>query len=345
VPQLDINIEDPDQLLTYLHKTKRILPTDKPQCVTMAGGVSSRTVWVQRETHPDWIIKQSLEKLRVQVDWFSAPERIHIEAHGLRCLSTIIPNHVPAFVFEDLEFHILAMSAIPQPHDNWKTLLLTSEPDINHAIQFGELLAYIHNAVETDDEVVNPFSDTTFFTELRLEPYYAYSGTQIPQAQKFLHELIADTQQRKQTLVHGDYSPKNVLVYENRLYILDYEVMHFGDPAFDIGFSLTHLLSKAHYRKMYRHNFIRMASAYWQTYATAISQQFLSQSLEIYAVRHTLACLMARAYGRSPLEYLDSHHRQRQRDIVLDLLDLDIKTMAELINRFEQRLELSEHDN
>ena len=335
-----IDIENNEHLLAYLRETQRITEDETPNCVTLEGGVSNRTVLVQRQQKPDWILKQALEKLRVQVDWYSAPERIHREAAGLRYLSKIIPQNVPSFVFEDMDFHILAMSAIPQPHENWKTLLLHGEPIAQHAVQFGELLARIHNALQHHPEIADNFAERKFFEELRLEPYYAYTASQVTLAANFLNQLIDDTRQRIQALVHGDYSPKNVLIYDNRLYILDYEVIHFGDPAFDIGFSMTHFLSKAHYRKAHRKTFIEMASAYWDTYQKHVSETLLSQSLEAYAVRHTLACLLARVAGRSPLEYLDTNQRERQRDMVLELMSKQINTIPDLITEIDKKLDV-----
>lgn len=154
----NIDIENPQQLLTYLYHTNRLPKNEHSEFVNLQGGVSNRTVWVQRRDSTDWILKQALEKLRVQVDWFSAPERIHREALGLRWLSKITPEHVPTFIFEDMDFHILAMSAIPQPHENWKVSLLNNDPVIQHAVQFGELLSKIHNAVDKYPDIATDFA-------------------------------------------------------------------------------------------------------------------------------------------------------------------------------------------
>jgi len=152
-----------------------------------------------------------------------------------------------------------------------------------------------------------------------------------------LTQLIDDTRGRKLALVHGDYSPKNVLIYNDSLYILDYEVIHLGDPAFDVGFSLTHFLSKAHYLHEHQQAFIEMASIYWRSYNEQLSQR-LSATIEPYAVRHTLACLLARVAGRSPLEYLYDTHRLRQRNIIIDLIPENIQTVPNLITAFTERL-------
>ena len=242
-----INIEDPAALLRYLREQALIGTGESPTLHTLAGGVSNRTVLVRRQSGEDWVLKQALAKLRVEVDWFSAPERIQREAAGLRWLGEIIPGHVPQFVFADEKQHILGMSAIPQPHQNWKVALLDGKTCIEQARDFGRLLATIHSAVARFPELCDVFADRRFFEELRLEPYYSYTASQVPQAREFLEQLIDDTRVRRLALVHGDYSPKNVLISKGELILLDFEVIHFGDPAFDIGFSMAHFLAKAYF--------------------------------------------------------------------------------------------------
>ena len=106
------------------------------------------------------------------------------------------------------------------------------------------------------------FDDRSFFESLRLEPYYLYTATQVPAGRDVpATSWSRDTRERRLTLVHGDYSPKNVLVHDDRLILLDHEVIHWGDPAFDVGFALTHLLSKAHHLPTHREAFARAAAA------------------------------------------------------------------------------------
>ena len=332
-----LDIEDSDQLLCYLRQSRRIEPSDLPCFTTLQGGVSNRTVWVQHQRQDDWVVKQALDKLRVQVDWFSDPERIQREAAGLRWLGEIIPDHVPQFIFADENEHILAMSAVPHPHQNWKSLLLQGKTSIPFARKFGELLALIHNAVFHHEELSGVFADRRFFEELRLEPYYSYPMSQVPKARAFLEQLVADTRRRRLALVHGDYSPKNVLIHRNSLVLLDFEVIHFGDPAFDIGFAMTHFLSKAHFLFKYRESFLAKAHAIWHEYMATLRGE-LADRMEPSSVRHTLACLLARVAGRSPLEYLGVEHRCRQQQIVLDLIPQDLATIPELIDAFQERL-------
>src|SRR5688572_23871594 len=217
-----LDIEQPDQLLAYLRNTGRLETREEPRFQALSGGVSNRTVLITRPSGEQWVMKQALAKLRVQVDWFSSPERIHREAMGLRWLSQLAPpDTIPALLFEDHEHHLLAMQAVPQPHVNWKTLLLAGDLQSQHVEQFARLLGAIHRrAWERRAEVAPAFADRSFFESLRVEPYYSYTATQLPAAASFIEALIADTRARLLTLVHGDYSPKNILIYENRLILL-----------------------------------------------------------------------------------------------------------------------------
>lgn len=317
-----LDIEQPDALCRYLRDTGRVAPGEELRCTTLAGGVSNRTVLVERANGPAWVIKQALARLRVKDEWLADPRRIHREALGLRWLARLAPAaHLPAFVFEDEARHLLAMQAVPQPHANWKTVLLGGGPDPAHVRAFGALLGTIHRrGHELVAETRPAFEDRSFFESLRLDPYYRSAAARQPAAAAFYERLIADTLAVQLTVVHGDYSPKNVLLHAGRLILLDHEVIHFGDSAFDLGFALTHLLSKAHHLPAQRTAFLEAAHVFWASYGGAAEHLATTPDLESRAVRHTLGCLLARVDGRSPLEYLTESERARQRAAVLGFI-------------------------
>ena len=336
-----LDIEQPGALVGYLKRTGRVGEDEEPVVRVLAGGVSNRTVLVERpEAGEAWVVKQALPKLRVAVDWFSDPERIHREALGLRWLEELAPpGTITPLVFEDRDNHLLAMEAVPEPHENWKTMLLAGRLETDHVGQFGRLLGTVHRGgYERREETSSAFRDRSFFESLRLEPYYGYTAEQVRDAAEFLHALVEETRARRDTLVHGDYSPKNVLVREVTLVLLDHEVIHFGDPAFDLGFSLTHFLSKAHHLSGMRQDFADAARLYWATYREVVEELPWVADIEERAVRHTLGCLLARVAGRSPLEYLNEGELARQRETVLALLQYPPESVPGLVENFVGRL-------
>jgi 5-methylthioribose kinase len=336
----ELDIEQPAALTQYLRRTGWIDATEEPLLHVLQGGVSNRTVLVQRSNGEAWVLKQALAKLRVAVDWFSSPERIHREATGLRWLIQLAPEGaITPLVFEDHQHHILAMQAVPQPHYNWKTLLLNGQLSHTHIKQFALLLATVHrHAYERRQEIAPFFANRSFFESLRVEPYYTYTATCISEAAPFITALVDETRAQHLTLVHGDYSPKNILVHNGRLILLDHEVIHWGDPAFDLGFSLTHLLSKAHHLPAQREAFMQAACDYWQIYSQALGDLPWREDLEPRAVRHTLACLLARVAGRSPLEYLSADERARQSRVVLRLMGQTLTGIPALAQQFTRKV-------
>jgi 5-methylthioribose kinase len=339
IPELDI--EQPDELLAYLRQTRRLQPGEIPAIIPLKGGVSNRTVLVERSDGSGFVVKQALEKLRVEADWHSNPDRSHREALGLAWLTRLAPpGTITPLLFEDSSHHLLAMEAVPQPHENWKSRLLAGGLEIDHVKQFGHLLGTIHRrARQQREELALVFDDRSFFDSLRIDPYYRHAAARNPESAHFFAALIAETEAARETLVHGDYSPKNILIRsDDTLVLLDHEVIHFGDPAFDLGFSLTHLLSKAHHLPPHREKFLEAAQIYWKTYHETAEDLASSPTFESLAVRHTLGCLLARVDGRSPLEYLNTGERDRQRAVVLAIIRAVPTSIVKTIEAFDQAL-------
>ena len=335
-----IDVENYDALIGYLRDARRISPTEAPAVRNLSGGVSNKTLVLTRSTGESWVIKQALSKLRVQSDWFSNPARSHVEANGLRHLPRVAPEGtITPLIFEDRAQCLLAMAAVPQPHQNWKQRLLEGHVEPQYFRQFAELLGSIHReSSKSAHEFSSLFTAKQYFESLRLEPYYQHSATVVPEAAFFLNKLVRSTLSRSDALVHGDASPKNVLIHNDRLILLDHEVLHFGDPAFDIGFSLTHFLSKALHLPEHRREFEEAVRLFWEVYCTQVRDMPWFTDLTKRAPQHTLASLLARVCGRSPLEYLRPQERLIQKRVVLELIGEQRWSLDDVIIGFLQRV-------
>ena len=334
-----LDIERPDDLIAWLRRTGRIGGGETPRVRRLNGGVSNRTMLVERPGGEAWVLKQALEKLRVSADWFSSPTRIRREAMGLRWLSRLLPEGaVPRLAWEEPAEHLLAMEAVPTPHQNLKEMLLRGE-GLEQLEALAALLGAIHRGGRAHrEEVAAEFDDLSFFHSLRAEPYYRFTAAQVPPAEGFLTRLLEETARFRLTLVHGDFSPKNVLVRDGRVVLLDHEVIHFGDPAFDLGFSLAHLLSKAHHLRHHREAFLAGTERYWKSYLGALGTDDWAPGLEARSVRHALGCLLARVAGRSPLEYLGDGERGWQRTAVVGLMQVAPASLPDLVDAWRRSL-------
>jgi 5-methylthioribose kinase len=336
---MPLDIENFEDLRGYLVGQRHLLSDEQVSFEKLTGGISNRTVKV---TWPDghaWILKQALLKLRVSVDWFSDPDRIKVEAKALRWMNRCASGTAPEFIFEDAPRYLMAMEAIPDGHENWKSVLLAGQIVPEHFAQFGRLLGTIHRQSSESLKDREEFSDATYFENLRLDPYYLYTAQQVPEAREFLHALVDETRQRKDCLVHGDFSPKNVLLYEGKLILLDYEVFHCGEPAFDIGFAMGHFLSKVHHLPQSRVQIAAATTRFIETYRREVSSLPWAATLEPRLVRHALACSLARVAGKSLMEYMSPEENARQRGVVLQLIQHPPASIEQLISQFIEKTE------
>src|ERR1700753_3912418 len=107
-----LDIEDTAALRRYLAAAGRLADGEAVSVTVLPGGVSGRTVLVEWPDGRGRVFKQALPKLRVAVDWFSDPARVHREALGIRWLARLAPpGSVPALVFEDAREHVVGMEA------------------------------------------------------------------------------------------------------------------------------------------------------------------------------------------------------------------------------------------
>ena len=335
---MTINIENENELLTYLRDQGHLLSGEMGRVEILRGGVSNRTVLLERSNGESWVLKQALSKLRVKEDWFSEPHRIQLEARGMQWLAKLSPpGSIPRLVFLDESRNILAMEAVPQPHYNYKALLLNGQIQMEYFRQFGALLGTIHSQAGIfRKDIAETFADRSFFETLRMEPYYEFTATKIPSAKAFLEALCRQCRSHCYTIVHGDYSPKNILIHRDKLVLLDHEVIHFGDGTFDIGFALCHLLSKANHLRKGRRLMIEGALLFCRAYLEV--NPHWNPEREQRAVDHTLACLLARVHGRSPHDYFSSESQQVQTQITSQLIGQRPADLKSLILTFEQKL-------
>jgi 5-methylthioribose kinase len=122
---------------------------------------------------------------------------------------------------------------------------------------------------------------------------------------------------RQVALTLGDYSPKNLFVYPDHVMAIDFEVAHWGDPAFDVAFCLTHLILKAIHFAPRSAPYLASAARFWEDYRAAGAG--LAQQPDVVA---ELGCLLlARIDGKSPVEYItDDPTRNLVRDLAAQLI-------------------------
>ena len=283
----------------------------------LGGGVSNAVILANTAAHGPIVLKQSLGKLRVEQDWFSDRERIHRECDAIRMLGPLLPaGAVPEIVFEDRDNCIYAMTAAPSAARPWKSIVMQERAaDPRTVAHAAALLGRMIGVTRGSTDFAERFADRTVFDQLRLDPYYLSTAARHPDLRAFFDELIAETLERQYSLVHGDWSPKNLLVSPSGVTAIDFEVVHYGDPAFDIAFLINHLLLKS---LLLERPVIGAAAAdFFRAMQTSIAEPWLDRAV----LRHLGALMLARVDGKSPAEYIyGTALEPRVRDIARGLI-------------------------
>ena len=269
----------------------------------LAGGVSSD---IYRAELPSRVIcvKRALPKLRVEADWHAPVERSRYEVEWMRVAGAVVPAAVPAVLGADAETGAFAMEYLPpETHPTWKSQLLAGLVDPAVAAAVGETLGRIHAATADRPDVADRFPTDDIFHAIRLEPYLLATALVHSDLAPRLHAIFDITRTTKRALVHGDFSPKNLLVGPRGPVILDAECAWYGDPAFDVAFVLNHLLLKGarrpEWRSRYAAAFNALVSAYFERARWGPSAAVAARTAALLP-----ALMLARIDGKSPVEYL-----------------------------------------
>jgi len=292
------------------------------EIMPLTGGVSSDIVRVRLADKRSYCAKRALPRLKVASDWQAPPERNHYEAGWLRRAGEIVPGAAPEVIAEDEANGILLLDYLP-PEDYrlWKAELLAGRADPSTPLAVADALGRIHAATLHDPVVADAFATDRLFDALRLDPYLRTLATRQPGLAGPILACLEETAATRMALVHGDVSPKNILVsvHDRRPVLLDAECAWYGDPAFDAAFCLNHLLLKAVHVPAIRAGLLEQAAAFFTTWISHFPTPLRDETGRRVAM--LLPCLMlARVDGKSPVEYLDAAEQQSVRDVAMPLI-------------------------
>ena len=276
----------------------------------LTGGVSS-DIWCIHTAHGPLCAKRALPRLRVAAPWHAPVERNRYEARWMQVANAAVPGSAPQLLGQHAELGVLVMSYLSgAEHPLWKQQLRDGVARADTARAVGATLARIHDHSAARPQLAAQFDSDAIFFDIRLEPYLLATAAKHAAHADALRALVEQTQSHACALVHGDVSPKNILLGPQGPVLLDAECACWGDPAFDLGFVLNHLLLKCLWTP-------RAQDAFLQCFAVLVEAYFEHarwqprEQLERRAAALLPGLLLARVDGKSPVEYI-THDEQRQ---------------------------------
>ncbi|MEU1183183.1 phosphotransferase [Streptomyces sp. NPDC005820] len=316
-------------------------PDEPAHWSALAGGVSS-DLWRVDLPGRSLCVKRALARLRVAADWEAPVSRNAYEWAWMRFASRHRPDSVPELLAHDPEAGLFAMAYLPPDrYPMWKAQLLRGEVRVETAAAVGAVLGALHAASAGDAAIAADFATDDNFHALRIEPYLLATAAAHPGLAAVLRSLADRTAGTHLALVHGDVSPKNILVGPSGPVLLDAECAWYGDPAFDLAFCVNHLLLKSLVVPGRRGELLRSARALAEEYLRCVDWE-PRPAVEERAATLLPALLLARVDGKSPVEYLgDGRHRLFVRTVASALLRAPAATVADALAAWAEALEPS----
>lgn len=303
---------DAGAVLDDLRRIGLLEAGETPRCEQLPGGVSSDIWRVDLGSGPI-CFKRALAKLKVAADWQAPIERNAFEVAWFEEAGSLVPSAAPRVLGHDPAGGFFAMQYLdPELHRLWKAELAAGYVDREFAALVGDRLGRIHAGTADRPAVARRFATDEIFHAIRLEPYLEAAAHAHPDRAEALLDLVAVTAGTKHVLVHGDVSPKNILIGPEGPVFLDAECAWFGDPAFDIAFCLNHLLLKCLWVPAAAAAYLESFDALRAGYFARVDWEPIAD-LEQRTARLLPGLLLARVDGKSPVEYLTE---DRQRDAV-----------------------------
>lgn len=286
--------------------------------VALAGGVSSGIYRIDLRSG-SYCLKQALPQLKVAKEWKVPVERVFAEIDWLEAVGRIAPGHVPRVLGQDSATKSFVMEFLGPQYRNWKAELLAGRVQLAVARNVGDVLGRIHAATADDAALAARFATDANFYAIRLEPYLVETARVHPGLAEGLLATVSRTAANRRVLVHGDVSPKNIMVGPAGPVLLDAECAWFGDPAFDVAFCLNHFLLKAAHMPAHSGELMAAYRAFGDAYWPHARWEARSQ-LEARVAALLPGLTLARVDGKSPVEYLDKSRREAVRRVAVELL-------------------------
>jgi 5-methylthioribose kinase len=302
---------------TYLVR-RGLLPDGIPvHAEELQGGVSAAVVAV-RGPGVALVVKQALPRLRVADEWLAKQERTDTEAAAMQLCAGLTPGTVPRLLDCDPGAHVLVMELLPAEARNWQSEIADGRAHAGAGSWAGETLGLWHARTAGDETVAAAFDDFESFEQLRLDPFHATVIERRPELEAEIAPRLAELRELRRCFVDGDFAMKNMLLAPRGRWVVDFEVAHYGNPVFDLGFFLSFVVLSAVRWPQITADMRLLADGFLAGYARSAGDAFAGDQASVTA--HTACLVLARTDGKSPAQFLDEPSRERARAAAITLL-------------------------
>jgi aminoglycoside phosphotransferase (APT) family kinase protein len=304
----------------------------------LTGGISS-DIWKVTTPERSFCVKRALPQLAVEVEWRVPVERNRFEVDWYKIAEELVPGAAPRVLAHDEDAMLFAMEFLdPAEFKLYKDELREGRADPEIADEVGRRLARIHAGTARGGEFKEVFPRNDIFHAIRLEPYLEATARNHPDLHDVLFALSERTHVTRLAMIHGDVSPKNILIGPEGPVFLDAECACIGDPAFDLAFCLNHFLLKCLWTPSAKPALLNCFDAMTSAYLAGVDWEPPDQ-MEARTASLLPGLFLARVDGKSPVEYItEDAQRDKVRRVGRALLHSPPSRLADIRIAWEEEL-------
>lgn len=295
----------------YLSSNGLAMADEPVEVMPLKGGNVNR-IFLAKTKERNLVLKQALARTQFNKDISLSPNRSLTEYKVMKLWKKRTGSESIPFVYMfDYKEYILVMEAIPEEYEKLTYSLLSGDANLSIAKQLGKFLAKVHNITYHNKKLKKAFRNNEVFRKLKmgLFHYSCYNHlkdeNKDEKAKKNVRKTIEKSLMNKVVLIHGDFQPKNILVNNDRFYLVDYEVATLGDPAYDLGnicaqYLLAGIINYPIRKKYYSEIKMILFEYFKHSLLTNIHDK-----MKMNLVQHFAPVIYGRTFGPANIQFLD----------------------------------------
>lgn len=325
-------------LRKYLIEKKQLEKQEKPIITYLQGGNANIVLRVKTKTK-EFVVKQTLEEPinknmfleRIKFD----RKRALLEVKTMQKVHELLKEpHVPRLLFYDQENYVMIMSAVPEHAKLYQSELFEGKVHAKIAAGLGRFTAALHSATYCNSEIQSMFQET-IGRELR-EYTITPAFDKYPRLKKELVAAFEKSKRNKFCLVDADITHKNILLHDGTFTKIDFELMHYGDPALDVGIVLAHYFLPVFIYSQWQEEYLSAAEEYWNAYQKHV--QFKLPKQFFTNMKNYMAMMMlGRVDSAVVLPWLDGKQNEI-RTTAIKMFKKDCNSLKDAYRLFESSI-------
>lgn len=322
------NGEPPTEILQALAQMDLLVTGDRPELTRLPSGEETAVYRVELA----WgtvCLKRALRAPGARPEAAAAPARSAYETRWLRLAREVVPDSTPEIFAEHPVAGIFVMEYLePDRYPPWSRILEGDRVEPWIAAEIGHLLGRLHAASANSVTVQQRFPSAATFRALCIEPRMRGALAAHAECGAVLQSLFAGIEQSRLALVHGAFTPDNVLVGPRGPVVVDADCATYADPIFDFACMLAELAMWMLWRPRKQAAYAACFETFHRTYLPHVTWQMTADA-EAHAARLVPALILGALHGPAAARRVVADaDAKRARDAALALVLAPVERLA-----------------